>query len=746
LRRLLVIELIAVATLSAVGAVGFHRVFAGRSFLGPVLGAAVLPVIVSAAARARHCRFITSLLLSIGGFVVYAVYAALGGTAPNLVPTATTFRELTKGLTGGWADLLSTSLPAKAEPRLLVVACAVVWLGAFLGAELAQRSRNVVAPTIPPLAAYAYTLLYAAGQPRSSRVLPLALTAATLLLVLAHANRWASIEPGGLRVRSGDDGAEASVELSADRRMLIGLPVICAALFVAVAASALPTAALRSSFDPRQFRSQELVARDVVSPLADVRRQLLYDPPQPMFSVGIERLSDALLIPRIRLATLDRFDGASWSSTGQFARVGTVLPDVPKLDIPQHQVGQAYTIDGLSGPWLPSAEYPAAIQTGTTPLEVQFDSSSGNLITAKSSLKDVTYGVNSLVISPEPDQLQRLQPGTGKAFEVTTDTQGMPVELRNLAARITAGATTTYAQLSSLQQALHDNYGYSERVGPGHSYGRLLDFLTRSRVGYSEQFAAAFAVMARSLGVPSRLAVGYLTSEPGKAGASFVPDGIITSRQVHVWPEVYLQGAGWVTFDPTPLRIESPPPPKPPEQAPVEGGGVVDAAQQPSRLPDSTQPSPPQRHHKGLSNRWLALGALVVLAVALPLWMLALKALVRLRRRRRARTTSQQILNSWAEAVDRLLEVGVPLQHSMTAREVAGRSIEYVSPAATALLYEMAPLVTTTLYAPSEPAPERAARMAELVNAFSREVTANHKLTGRLAAALSPKPLLYARR
>jgi hypothetical protein len=104
------------------------------------------------------------------------------------------------------------------------------------------------------------------------------------------------------------------------------------------------------------------------------------------------------------------------------------------------------------------------------------------------------------------------------------------------------------------------------------------------------------------------------------------------------------------------------------------------------------------------------------------------------------------VLTAWAEAIDRLLEVGVPLQRSMTAREVAGRSIEFVSPAATALLYEMAPLVSATLFAPTEPSEERATRMREFSEAFGREVSANNKLSGRMAAALSPKPLFYARR
>ena len=88
----------------------------------------------------------------------------------------------------------------------------------------------------------------------------------------------------------------------------------------------------------------------------------------------------------------------------------------------------------------------------------------------------------------------------------------------------------------------------------------------------------------------------------------------------------------------------------------------------------------------------------------------------------------------------------MPLERSLTAREVAGRSIEYVSPAAQARLYEMVPLVTAALYAPSSPPEERAELMAAHADAFAAEVLADRPMTARVAAALNPKPLLYARR
>jgi len=748
MKRLLVLELIAVATLSAASALGFHRIFAGGAFLVPVLGAAVLPVALSALAQLRGWRLTTSVLLSLGGFVLYVVYAALNPTMPNLVPTASTFRELGRGLTNGWADLLSISLPARADPQLLVVACAVVWAGAFLGAELAQRSRNLIAPTLPPLAVYAYTLLYAAGQPPSPVIVPIAVAAATLLLILAHANRWAAIEPGGLRVGpSREDETEAVTQVSADRRMLVGLPVIGAALAVAAVAATLPTSSLRGAFDPRELRRQEVVSREVVSPLAGVQRQLQLDPPRELFTMQIDRLSDALLVPRVTLATLDRFDGATWTSTGRFTQVGSVLPQDQKPTTPVHTVAQTYDVDGLNGVWLPAASRPVAIDGGDQPLAVQFDTASGNLITDRPNLSQLMYDVTSEVSTATEAQLDELTPGSGEDFAVTTDTEGMPDEIRTLARdwSATATGTSSYAKLQAVATTLHNGYGYSDEVEQGHSYGRLLDFLTVSRVGYAEQFAASFAVMARALGVPSRLVVGFLTTDDQPpAGAAAEAEGVITSHQAHVWAEVYLNGAGWVAFDPTPPRIPTSPPAKNSEQTDANEGGLFEEQAPPNEV--SPVEGPAEDTSGGLPTRLLVVAAFVALLLALPLLLPAVKAFMRRRRRRRAHTSAERILGSWAEVVDRLLEVGVPLERSLTAREVAGRSIEYVSPAAQARLYEMVPLVTAALYAPSSPSDERAELMAAHAEAFATEVVADRPMTSRMAAALSPKPLLYARR
>ena len=104
------------------------------------------------------------------------------------------------------------------------------------------------------------------------------MAAATLLLILAHANRWAASSRAGCAVRPApDDENEAVTQMSADRRVLVGLPVIGVAL-VRAAVAATPPRPACAAFDPGAAppgRGQPGGRQ----PLAGVQRQLQLDPP-----------------------------------------------------------------------------------------------------------------------------------------------------------------------------------------------------------------------------------------------------------------------------------------------------------------------------------------------------------------------------------------------------------------------------------------------------------------------------------
>jgi transglutaminase-like putative cysteine protease len=119
-------------------------------------------------------------------------------------------------------------------------------------------------------------------------------------------------------------------------------------------------------------------------------------------------------------------------------------------------------------------------------------------------------------------------------------------QLLRIARQVTAGATTPFTKAEALEgyftQSGRFNYSLA---GPGAS--TVLQFLTTNRQGFCQQFAFSMAVLARLIGIPSRIAVGYTAG---------VPIGHhtwkVTTADAHAWPELYFPGAGWLRFEPTP--------------------------------------------------------------------------------------------------------------------------------------------------------------------------------------------------
>jgi transglutaminase-like putative cysteine protease len=123
----------------------------------------------------------------------------------------------------------------------------------------------------------------------------------------------------------------------------------------------------------------------------------------------------------------------------------------------------------------------------------------------------------------------------------------LPDDVYDLADEATTGATTDADRMMALQNWFQ-TFDYSTEVQAGHSSNAIENFL-QIRKGYCEQFAATFAVMARTLGIPSRVAIGYTPGELRSDGWYSV-----RGRNSHAWPEIWFDGIGWVPFEPTPSR------------------------------------------------------------------------------------------------------------------------------------------------------------------------------------------------
>ena len=85
-------------------------------------------------------------------------------------------------------------------------------------------------------------------------------------------------------------------------------------------------------------------------------------------------------------------------------------------------------------------------------------------------------------------------------------------------------------------------------------------FLFGDRTGYCVHFAHAATYLMRTLGLPARVATGYAVEESARQGGSTL---LLSGQDSHAWPEVYVEGAGWVIVDVTPRNVVDPPPPPP---------------------------------------------------------------------------------------------------------------------------------------------------------------------------------------
>ena len=121
-----------------------------------------------------------------------------------------------------------------------------------------------------------------------------------------------------------------------------------------------------------------------------------------------------------------------------------------------------------------------------------------------------------------------------------------------LAKQITARAHNPYDQARAIEQYLRARYTYTLDLSGPPPADPLAYFLFDRRAGHCEYFAAAMAVMMRSLGLPTRYINGFLGGEYNDVGGDY----IIRAQDAHSWVEVYFPGYGWMTFDPTPPSDE----------------------------------------------------------------------------------------------------------------------------------------------------------------------------------------------
>ncbi|WP_394434877.1 transglutaminase TgpA family protein [Streptomyces sp. SGAir0957] len=713
-----------------------------------------LPRPLTVAAQA----LVSLLLLTL----VFAHEQALGAVIPG--PEA--FRHFGLVLQSGGDDIGQYMIPAPLTDgiRLMLVGGALV-IGLLVD-MLAVTFRGAAPAGLPLLALYSV----AAGLSDGGTDWFWFLLAAGgyLVLLLAESrdrlSQWGRVfggtgrAPGG--VAPGRDGGGAAVApVRTGRR--IGVLALGIALVVPLALPALDGGLLGPSGTGVGKGSGGGGTISAVNPLVSLQNSLNQPEDRTVmtYRTNAEQTSDMYL----RIVSLDEFDGTTWRpSVRSITDVPSPLPNPPGLgaDIGRTEITTRISAaDWYQQDWLPMP-YPA------TQVSIdgrwRFEQVGRTLVGDHGqTTRGKSYTVKSMIVQPTAAQLANAgAPPNELAREFTKVPGSLPDVVHRTALRVTAGASDNYERAVKLQDwfAVNGGFTYNTEVQAGSGSSAIARFL-KQKEGFCVHFSFSMAAMARTLGIPARVAVGFTPGSSAGDGSYSV--GL---RDAHAWPELYFEGVGWTRFEPTPNRGTVPqytqddtPAGGPSDPAaPTESASTAPSASQPSssqscsaaQLKDGSCGNTAQAVVGGPTDGGppYATIILVTLAVLLALLLPLLPMLWRKRVRARrlgsfGRTDADagpRTLAAWREVTDTAWDHGIAPDDSLTPRGAAARVIGagQLDPPAAEAVQRVASAVEQVLYAP-RPAP--AFGLGEDVRHVCAALHAKASRPARLRATLAPR-------
>lgn len=269
-----------------------------------------------------------------------------------------------------------------------------------------------------------------------------------------------------------------------------------------------------------------------------------------------------------RAYAYDRYTGDTWLSsddTTVLRSAGQSLSDESWQM--RREITQTVTVYVQNSTQLFAAPEPVRVPGLVTRVNVSFEQ---DMVTPASALYSQrtlragnVYQVVSSVSRADPDSLRGASTDypdwLAQRYLQLPDT--VTDRTRTLAQGITVVHETAFDKAQAIEQYLRDNLNYGLNVEAPPEDQDFVDFvLFDQRAGYCDYYASSFVVLARSVGIPARLAVGYAQDEYNTEAQAYR----ISSRNGHSWPEVFFPEYGWVQFEPTviidPISWPSPPP------------------------------------------------------------------------------------------------------------------------------------------------------------------------------------------
>lgn len=553
------LDLVAVATLA-------------RCFRGPGELAYALPVCLTAQLVTGGLRRLGLRRreprrgAAIGGALVallivfYVPLAALEAKHLSVgLPLSPAWHAMRIQFAEAWRVFSYRVAPVAEVPGLVLV---TTWAAGLVGVAAEVLYADVGLPAVVALVPSFDVLVFVGALgTRSGRGIELAATTALAILFLATAQ--ADGVPTSRLLARRDSAKPARVRSFAARSARLPVLAVAGALAAGIVGPVLPGATSRplvawhsdragggEGTRPGQGKSPVLV-----SDLVQAAEEEVDDPRTLLLRVHSPEPLNQILF------TLERFNGEAWSEgpagKGQ-PLPGATGPNALRLPPPvvlrdgSEVVTQVVKDVRLAGDAVPTPGRTVAVG------DLIARSTRDGVVTSHGLREGRSFAVTAVVPPAGGSALARAHTAAAPSLDLALP-GGVPPRITALARRIVAGARDPYAKATAIEDYFLSGHGFVYRL-PAHApkgtsadtapdYKALSAFLFTTRSGYCQQYATASAVLGRLVGLPTRVAVGFL---PGRKAGKDLYD--VTGSDVHAWMQVDFAGFGWVSFDATPAR------------------------------------------------------------------------------------------------------------------------------------------------------------------------------------------------
>jgi transglutaminase-like putative cysteine protease len=753
---------ITAALATAAASTGLFLLIIGGTWFWGGLGAIIVVAVIGSLTRLRVLPPLVCLLATLGGLLLYLnlVYEAKSSFL-HLFPTGASLAALWRLGVQGLNDTQRYASPVPPLHGIVLLATAGIGLVAVLTDLTAVRLRRVALAGLPLLVLFIVPVASGAGKNGVGDAIVFCLGMAGYLALLSADGRerlrlWGRLvtpwtpapdEPEGL------GGGPSTRALAASGRR-IGLAAVALALFVPVLVPSLQAHKIfPSDHHGPGFGPGSGHGGTTLSPLVQMNHQLNEAKPSVVLTYHTTDPNPQYL----QMFVLGTLTDTSWKlSLGKGVRVdGTAtLPQVPGR--PTGRWPTATTTIHVRGNALAGEDFlPAPYAPRELNAQGSWDADPGTLMlyTPSQSLDGLQYSVRSVDVEPQQLAAGPLPPGSMEQY------LSMPKSyrsLRPLARRIVKGATGPGAEAQTLENYFRApgrfTYSLAPPLAPAGE-NAVKYFLKSSKSGYCQQFAFAMAVLARLLGIPSRVVVGYT------AGTRTGPGNyVVKTSDAHAWPELYFQGLGWLRYEPTPsgtgIGQGTAIPPtytaagsagtsRDSHTSQNHGGGSAGA------VPKQGSPlghkagfaeggpgaAAAKKGHSGPPVLLFALAALLLIGLITPR---VTRSLTRRRRWLTARTDAARAHAAWSELLDDLTDYGIrhgPGETPRTVEKRVARRLRLAEPDREALLRITQAEERASYARAPGPSGTLAADVAKVRGAISASVTSGSRWRARLLPA-----------